>query len=902
MKKSIYIFSADEALPDVRLVGGKARNLALLNRSGLPVPGWMSVTTVFFERFMKDDIRKIDSLLNGCTRRNINSVTGKICSLINNAQFSSVQKKAVLDGLSQTFEKGRPEFFSVRSSAVDEDSSRFSFAGQLESFLYVMPDETLFESIRKCFASAYASRVMTYRMSQGLPLTGVRPSVIIQEMIFGDISGVMFTGNPLNNDTDQILINSTYGIGEGVVSGELDADSWVVDEDDSIIREQTAKKTEMITFDHDRGFGTIKKVVPSELAEKTSLSASQTAELASLGRRIEDAFGNVPQDIEWCMKEGVIYILQSRPVTTLSHIDKSKPKTILDNSNIIESFPGVTSPLTFSFASANYEMVYRQFFRMFGVPQSRINRFSEIFRTLLCYIDGRIYYNLNSWHRALRLLPGYDINSEYMDKMMGVRHASRFSEKSSITKARMVFIEIPILVYSITRVLSNFKRIDKISQKFINDFYAATTPYMDEKFENYNNLDLLKLYDFFLDNLLDKWKAPIVNDFYTMVYFGTLGKMVAKLDIPDAKSVQNDLLCGQGEIESTKPTREIIRMSNWIRTVPELAELFRDKTEDELIRLILESDGKKFEEIKGRLKKYISEYGFRCMFELKLEEPSLKEDPRFLFTALKNYLKKDAVDLDKMEANEKQIKSAAEKKVFARLSPIRKRLFSYVLNTARKAIKNREELRFMRTKIFGICRSMFNRMGVNLYEQGILEDRKDIYFLHLDEIRQLIEGRSTIEGIVRDVISLRKREFNDQHSKDSPERMYFFGEMQDRCFVEILTENDMEFEEDESGRSFKGVPCSPGEVTAKAKIVLSPHDANLNGEIMVARRTDPGWVPLFPSVSGIIIERGSVLSHSAVVAREMGIPTIVGLRGITNKIENGEKIHMNGATGVVQRI
>jgi rifampicin phosphotransferase len=902
MKKSIYVFSANEALPDVRLVGGKARNLALLNSSGLPVPGWLSVTTVFFERFLKDSIKKIDTLLKGCTKKNINTVTEKICSLINNAEFSSAQKKAILDGLSQAFGNGRPEYFSVRSSAVDEDSSRFSFAGQLESFLYVRPDETLFESIRKCFASAYSSRVMTYRMSQGLPLTGVRPAVIIQEMIFGEISGVMFTGNPLNNDTDQILINSTYGIGEGIVSGELDADSWVVDEDDCIISEQIAKKTDMITFDNDRGFGTIKKVVPPELTETASLTSSQIAVVASLGRRIESVFGNVPQDIEWCMKEDRIYILQSRPVTTMSHIDKSKPRTVLDNSNIIESFPGVTSPLTFSFASANYEMVYRQFFRMFGVPQSRINRFAEIFRTLLCYIDGRIYYNLNSWHRALKLLPGYNINSEYMDKMMGVKQASRFSEKESITKARKILIEIPVLVYSISKVLLNFKRIDKISQKFIDDFYAATTPYMDEKFENYNNLDLLKLYDFFQDNVLENWKAPIVNDFYTMVYFGTLGKMVAKLDIPDAKSVQNDLLCGQGEIESTKPTREIIRMSNWIRTVPGLAAMFRDMTEDELIKLILKSTGKEYEEIRSRLKKYISEYGFRCMFELKLEEPSLKEDPRFLFTALKNYLKKEAVDLDKMEANEKEIKSAAEKKVFARLSPVKKMIFSYVLNTARKAIKNREELRFMRTKIFGICRSMFNRMGVNLCEHGIIEDRKDIYFLHLDEIRQLIEGRSTIEGIVKNVISLRKHEFRDQQSKDSPERMYFFGEMQDRCFVEILTENDMEFEEDESGRSFKGVPCSPGEVTAKAKIVLSPHDANLNGEIMVAKRTDPGWVPLFPSVSGIIIERGSVLSHSAVVAREMGIPTIVGLRGITKKIENGETVHMNGNTGIVQRI
>jgi rifampicin phosphotransferase len=900
--REIYHEFKDGIIPDASLIGGKARNLACMSRSGLPVPRWLVLTTVFFEKFMEENIKKIDSLLSGCSRKNMDSVSDKILSLINITAFTPKQKKEVIDSLSRAFGKDMPDFFSVRSSAVDEDSKRFSFAGQLESFLYVRPDESLFESVRRCFASAYSGRVMAYRISQGLPVSGARPAVIIQEMVFGDVSGVMFTGNPLNNDTDQILINSAYGIGEGIVSGELDADSWVIAEDDSIVRETIAYKTEKITFDSGKGSGSKKVGVPAGLTGSKSISPEQVTELAALGRKVEGIFGNVPQDIEWCMKDGRIHILQSRPVTTLSHVDKSKPKTVLDNSNIIESFPGVTSPLTFSFASVNYETVYRQFFRLLGVPESRINSFSEIFRTLLCYIDGRIYYNLNSWHRALQLLPGYSINSEFMDKMMGVKHASRFSSGEGISRARLIFLEMPLLFYSASRLLLNFKRIDEISRRFIKDFYTETAPYMDEKFENFNNLDILRLYDNFQDNVLNRWKAPIVNDFYTMVYFGTLGKMVAKLDIPDAKSLQNDLLCGQGEIESTKPTREMIRMSNWIRTAPELAALFRDKTEDELMGLILGTEDERYSEISRRIREYISEYGFRCMFELKLEEPSLKEDPRFLFTALKNYLKKVAVDLDRMESNEKEIKANAEKKVFSRLSPFKRLLFTYVLNTARKAIRNREELRFMRTKMFGICRSMFNRIGINLYGQGIIGEAKDVYFLHIDEIRQLVEGRSVIEGIVKDIILLRKHEFEVQQSKESIERMYFFGEMQDRCFVEILTENDMEFQQDESGRSFKGVPCSPGEVTAEAKIVLSPHDANLNGEIMVAKRTDPGWVPLFPSVSGIIIERGSVLSHSAVVAREMGIPTIVGLRGITKKIENGEKIRMNGATGVIHRI
>ncbi|KPA16320.1 pyruvate, water dikinase, partial [Candidatus Magnetomorum sp. HK-1] len=474
----------------------------------------------------------------------------------------------------------------------------------------------------------------------------------------------------------------------------------------------------------------------------------------------------------------------------------------------------------------------------------------------------------------------------------------------SISFSDKWFVEIPRLLHGVYNILGSFKALDKTMEEFIDTFYAVTNTYMDEKFESYTNETLLSIYEREIDpKILKNWKAPIINDLYVMIYFGLLTKLMKKLDIENNDSIQNDLLCGEGEVESTKPTIEIIKISNWIRKDEDLMNYFLSSSEAELQKKILESNNKKYSTIQEKLKSYISEYGFRCMGELKLEESSLKEDPTFLFTMLKNYLKKDPVNLIEMEEKEKAIRAKAEEIVFKTISPTLKPIFTHVLRNARKAIKNRETLRFMRTKIFGIMRSMINAIGRNFTNDGLILHPKDIFFLHFDEIIQLVEGRFLSPNNVKEIIDIRKKAQEKYEEKEPGERMYFYGDIYKKDFVEILTDYNLNEEDCDLGENaYKGVPCSPGEVEGIAKIVLSPQDANLNGEIMITKRTDPGWVPLFPSVSGIVIERGSVLSHSAVVAREMGIPTIVGLRGITDKIKDNDTVQVNGATGIIRKL
>jgi pyruvate,water dikinase len=892
-------------IPETSLVGGKARNLAVLSHHGVQVPPWIGITTEFFEEFMGDALKILDVNLRRKSggKKNIEKMSGVITGMIMKRRFPPALRKKTETLIRERFGPPEGRFFSIRSSAVDEDSIRFSFAGQLDSFLYVKFDRDFFTAIRKCFASAYSARVMHYRHAGDIPFAGIRPAVIVQEMVFGDVSGVVFTGNPLNNNPDQVLVNAAYGIGEGIVSGELDTDMWLVDAKGAIVRAQTVSKKEMITFDARKGKGTLKAPVAEELWDRPSVDEAMVLEIADTARKIEKLFGRVHQDIEWCLRDGTLFILQSRPVTTFSHIRRTLPRTIFDNSNIIESFSGVTSPLTFSFASTMYDAVYRQFYELMGTPREKIEELSETFRNMLAYINGRVYYNLNSWFITLQLIPGYNLNKEFMENMMGVKNPVDIQKAETVSTARKIFVELPRAIRGLSMVIFHLWTLNGKIGKFIKSFDDATGPYMDEKFEGYSNGEIIKLYNYFIRTVLRNWKAPIVNDLYTMIFFGVLSKQIRKLGIEGHENLQNDLLSGEGDMESTKPTKEIIRISNWLRSRDELVKLFAEKNERELMRIILGGDDERYREAGDRIRSYISSYGFRCMNELKLEETSLKEDPTFLFTTLKNYLKREPIDLEGQERREKEIRRKAENLVFAKIPRLKRPVFRWVLNNTRRAIKNREELRFMRTKIFGIERGMFNRMGRALAEGGIIGKQKDIYYLHINEVFELVEGRSLNSGIVSDIIRLRKKRNAEYAGMETPERMYFYGDIYDRNFLDILPDEEMDAGGDTgSPNIFKGVSCSPGEVEGVVKIVLAPQDAKLNGEILVTKRTDPGWVPLFPSVSGIIIERGSVLSHSAVVAREMGIPTIVGLRGITDRLASGDRVRMNGSTGIIEKL
>jgi rifampicin phosphotransferase len=908
---SIYVFNKGAEIPTIETIGGKARNLCLLKASDIEIPDFLVLSVSFFESFIEDELADIDNLLLSTLQtkdlvdERLVSVADEIQQLILSKPFKSEHKSLIQEKIAQKFGKINRLFIAVRSSAIDEDSLTTSFAGQLESFLFVRADESLFDYIRLCFASAFNYRCLKYRLENNLSVNKIRTAVLLQKMIFGEVSGVLFTGNPLTNNPEETVVNACYGAGEGVVSGDVDADLWVLDETARIKTTKIADKNKIVMFDDDTGKGLKKVTIDSERASSACLTTQDIDQLVQIGKRIENFFGGVPQDIEWTIEASQLFILQSRPVSTMGRISKHLPRTILDNSNIIESFSGVTSPLTFSFASRVYERVYRQFYSLMGIPHCQIQALSGTFQNMLAFFNNRVYYNLNSWYESLSLLPGYELNKSNFDLSIGVKTVSDIEKVNSTSKFSKLLYDIPVATRSIVKIIYFYVYKNRICQKFLADFELVAGKYLDQDFSGYTNIELLEIYNCLERDLLERWTAPIINDFFTETFYGVLTKLIDSLDFKDnATGIQNDLLCGQGGVESVKPTQELMTIANWLKTQESLQKLVLEQTESELIEAVFSANQGELYTFKLKLEAYIQAFGYRCINELKLEEKTIKDDPTFVFQMLKNYLRGHSLDFEAMSNRERHVRQQAESKIARQIGnqKLKLKLFNWVIKNTRERVKVREELRFYRTKAFSIIRNIFNAIGKNLTNSKILYQPSDIYYLTISEVFELIENRSVNQGFTQELIALRKQQAEKDKSQSAPERIHIYGEREQKNYMHVISDEETQYSKcDEKANIFKGIGCSPGQVKAPVKIVLKPENVQLNGEILVTKRTDPGWVPLFPCISGLIVERGSVLSHSAVVAREMGIPTVVGLRGITDILQEGEAVVVDGSRGTVTR-
>jgi rifampicin phosphotransferase len=911
--KSKLVYSSLEPqanIPGVQSLGGKGYNLALLSKQNTNVPCFVVLNSALFEQFLGESIQKIDHILLKLITdpSEIESVASHCQKLINEGHFCDDLVALINNTAGPIIERSENNLVAVRSSAIDEDSKNHSFAGQMDSFLYVKAGEQLMQSIKDCFCSAFSVRCLSYRLENKLH-TPIRPAVVIQQMITGDVSGVLFTGNPLNNNLDEMVINATLGLGEGIVSGLSNADMWVIDENDDVTISQFNDKTEKVIFDHDRGYGTKTETIAKQASHLPTLNASDLKSLVKTGKQIENFYDGVCQDIEWTIRKGKLYILQSRPISTLSHISKNSPRTILDNSNIVESFSGVTSPLTFSFASRVYDKVYQQYFSAMGIPRHRIRKLSSSFSSMLTYFNGHIYYNLNSWYKTLSLLPFYTINKSNLDLSIGVQTRSNIEKNGATTRLARYAYDIPLATFALIRIACLYLTRRSSRKRFINRFNKVVNPYLHENYHNWSNQEISEAYHKMEDVLLQQWKCPIINDFFAETFYGLLTKLI-RSSISDLnpnlnpnlniESLQNDLLCGQGQVESLKPTTELMAIAKSIKDNIELHTLFVQTHEDELNERIL-CDNSKFPQLKKRINLYIMEYGYRCVNELKLEEKTIKDEPKILFRMLKNYLK-GTFDGNKLYQNDKShIRLKAQYTLQTSLDgkPLKKRLAKWLVENTQEHIQAREELRFCRTKVFAIVRNIMNAYGKNLSEKNLITAPSDIYYLTITEIMDLLDTKSANVGITKDLVQLRKSKAKEQLSLSAPVRIHMYGDQNEQNYVEVYSNSECNNQSEDSGL-FVGTACCPGVISGKIKVLHDFKNIELNGEIIVAKRTDPGWVTLFPCISGLIVERGSVLSHSAVVAREMGIPTVVGIRGITDKLKDGDEVEINGSEGNVR--
>ncbi|MCA9524001.1 MAG: phosphoenolpyruvate synthase [Myxococcales bacterium] len=877
-----------------REAGGKGYNLYLLSREGLPVPKWVVLGKRYFARFVaatgiETTIRAI--LDETLADDRFAEAERRIREAIVEADLPGEVREAAC----RAYRGLDAPSIAVRSSAVGEDSAQHSFAGQLSSFLYVESEADALRYLKECWASAYSGRGLAYRLQQGIDLgQPIEVAVVFQEMVDAEKAGVLFTIDPITQDPTRATINAVYGVGEGLVSGKLDADTYVIAKSNGdLLESEIVEKTTRLER---RASGELAEVeVAVEHQTTPALSSAELRRLAALARQIE-GFYRWPQDVEWAFRDGAFYIVQSRPVTTL---DKAFQGLlyIWDNSNIIESYGGITLPLTFGFAHFVYHQVYIQLCEILLIPHSEI-RNMDFLRNMLGSFYGRVYYNLLNWYKLISILPGFRYNRGFMETMMGTSEsladeiADRIkppaSQETVESKLRRAVSGVKFAYFHFT--------IQTMVDDFMRYFHRVWDEYRHKPYERMPADEIYRNYQELEEKLLRRWHAPIVNDFLTMVHFGLLKKLTGQWLADAGDTLHNDLLCGEGNLESAEPTKELMRMAAEVDRDPPLRRLLLETAAEDCMEALAQSPHSAFRQRVGR---YIDRFGFRCMSEMKLEQKDLHQDPSFLFVCLKNYLRGGQTDLEAYESREKEIRRAAEEKVRQTLGGVRRWVYFWSLEHARKAVKNRENTRFCRTRIYGVVRAMFYGIGNDYTARGIISRPEEIFYLTLHELKGSLEGTCPAQNLA-ELIEARKREYERYQEREPAPRFLTRGPVywQNQHFP--AADDGSELGEVPEG-CLKGLGCCPGIVEGTVKVVLSPSDdLELNGEILVTWRTDPGWIPLYPSASALLVERGGLLSHSAIVAREMGLPTIVGVKNLTQTLESGMRVRINGESGLIE--
>lgn len=889
------ILNQQSEIKDLELFGGgKATNMAKINKAGVKTPPWFCLSSKAFHDFLKN-FQETD-----------------LWSL----SHEEIEKKFVATSMSEELinqikieiEKiNTSEFtFAVRSSGIGEDSAENSFAGQFSSYLNQLNIDQIIISIKKCWASSFTERARTYRKERGISTKNFGMGVIIQRMILAEVSGVGFSRDPIHPTLrDQMIISSVFGVGEGLVSGELDADYFLVDRNKFEIKKNLVKKEHALVKNTSGGL--LKVEVPLEEQELSSLSDSEIKIISETMIKLESALA-APQDIEWVFCQNDFYCVQTRPITSLPHPSffipglKGSNYILWDNSNITESYNGVTTPLTFSHISKAYRQVYVQFCEIMGVPQELITKHEITFRNMLGLVRGRVFYNLRNWYQMIFLFPFSATSNSFMETMMGVKQNLRPEIQAlfDFTKNPPNYSggrKLYILGLNLWRIL----KVNAIIDQFKADFHRVYDEAKKKDYSKNNLQELLEEYDRLNEELLFKWKAPIISDTRCMVFFGVLKSLTEKWIKNSNPSLYNDLLSGQGDLPSTEPTRMLMRIAEKIDKQG-MKEQFLKKSATEIL-----SDFRKGEypEIFKDFNHYIDLYGFRCINELKLESVDLHEDPTFAVEAILSFLRTKTISLDEILKRE-HIKSAeAEKAVKESVTGLKRTIYFFFLKKARLAVKDREDLRLLRTNIFGICRRIFKAIGHRYYELDLIKEPMDIFYLSIDEIIAYQEGRH-FEVSFSELTILRKKQFDEYRKTPQPPDRFFTEGAAGLNFLypQILADQDLLAQDavvSDDPNLLLGTSCSPGIVEGIVRVVKEVEDAQgLNGEIMVCERTDPGWVPLFPSTSGLLIERGSLLSHSAIVARELGIPTIVGVQGgLMKKLKNGMRVRIDAGKGEI---
>lgn len=838
-------------------VGGKAHYLKKMEVANFNIPKFLCIPKESINTILNPVRSDIEKELK--SKNTVFDKSKRIKTLILSISIVEAIRKHLIKVCNDFF--GDNYIIAVRSSALDEDGTETSFAGQHKSFMFVQEND-LINKIMQCIISAWSVNALTYRTINNIPIKDIQYAVILQKMIESQVSGIGFSMNIQGNLANMIIV-SGYGLGEGIVSDLVETDTFYIDRLHKNISAKINLKKEKIVFIPNKGIRKT-EVVPY-LQEKSSLSNKQIRNIVAVLEKAEELLENIA-DIEFSFKNEKLYILQMRPVTKININDIK----ILDNTNIGESYPEISLPLTFSFVKNAYQKVFENTSKSFWITSTKRKELKPIFKDLVGYYQGRIYYRLDNWYQMMsQILPSKKTMTAW-ENAVGLKKDQQDGKHISYGNNLKIYL-------SFFWLLINYTRGNKQFYKKFEAIFSKIKSFDKKK----SAAALLKHQEIWSDKLTEIWHYTLINDLIAFKSFNLLQNLIRKYNIGEIQ-LANDLLSGQINSESEKAIIELLKIKAIINNDINLKQLFL-KSNNQIIRELQKNS---FSNFYKKLINYAEIYGDRTFSELKLETTSLRTDYLKLIDLIKSQLYLEH-DLENYKKNQIEIYQNVITKIKINLkfwNPNRYLLF-LIKNISIYALKNRENMRFSRTRIYSVVKDIYLEIATILVNEKKTNEKKDIFYLTIDEIENLKN--------YTDIISKRKQLFDNYKLQKVPNRIFYIDKpFMLNEFINIDTSNKL-----------KGIAVSKGKVRAKVIIITTPkYDLDIQNKILVTKTTDPGWVFLMSQSVGLISERGSLLSHTAIVGRELGIPVVVGIPNITQTLQNGMLVELNGSDGTIRII
>ncbi|MEV1169008.1 PEP/pyruvate-binding domain-containing protein [Nonomuraea sp. NPDC049784] len=836
-------------------VGGKAANLGELTRAGLPVPpGWVLTTEAY--RQVAQGLETSGEGLAERARRHL---------------LEAPVPEAVHEAIVKSYTAlGDDVPVAVRSSATAEDLPFASFAGQQDTFLNVVGAEAVVDAVRRCWASLWTDRAVAYRESNGIDHAAVRLAVVVQVMVDSRMAGVMFTANPVTGRRREAVIDANPGLGEAVVSGAVNPDRFVVYGGEILERHAGDKRLIIRSVP---GGGT-ERVETSH--EDLCLTDDQVRALAGLGVRVEDHYG-APQDTEWAIDEdGKIWLTQARPITTLYPLPEQTRAglRVYFSVNVVQ---GVMAPFTPMGLSA-FRLISGGAARLFGYgPADPLDGApfaaasgQRMWLDLTAAIRSRFGRAVLPRMLALgeaRAVPLFEqlmqdprLSLTYTSRRPVLRAVRRFARGIHAPSRALLALTRPREALEYTARLGT-----ELDRRLVPP--ASATP--EQRLDH-------------AERLL-AGTFPVILSIMPIVITGYgLFALASKLSGVPLNDMQ-DVLRSVPHNPTTEMDLELWDLSTRVEPEP-----FREKPVAELVDLY--QAGGLPPVAQREITAFLDKYGHRGVAEIDLGVPRWSEEPAHIIGVLANYLRMDGgADLapsalfargaEQARSAIAHVVSAARRKGWWRAPVVR-----FGLRRTREFAGLRELPKFYLVKTLAGVRQSMLVVGEHLVELGVVDSARDVFFLSFQEARAALGG-----GDLREVVEERRSAYGQESRRRHVPRVLLSDGTEPEALASAAADG-----------ALTGTAASAGTVTGVARVVLDPIGAHLEpGEILVCPSTDPGWTPLFLTAGGLVMEMGGAMSHGAVVAREYGIPAVVGVPDATHRITTGQEIEVNGAAGTV---